>query len=50
MMLTLQDVNLAKATLLALDAAEKKTFKLLLLIYKEDLVVAKQVLDTIQTV
>ena len=47
---TLQDVNLAKATLLALDAAEKETFKLLLSIYKEDLAVAKQVLDTIQTV
>ena len=47
---TPQDVNPAKAILLALDAAEKETFKLLLLIYKEDLAVAKQVLDTIQTV
>ena len=46
-MLIPQDVNPAKATLLALDAAKKETFKLLLLVYKEDLAVAKQVLDTI---
>jgi hypothetical protein len=33
-----------------LDTAEKETFKPLLADYKEDLAVAKQVLDTIQTV
>lgn len=47
---TPQDVDLAKASIQALDAPEKETFKLLLAIYKEDLTVAKQVLDTIQTV
>jgi len=35
---------------MALDTTERETFKLLLANYKEDLVVAKQVLDTIQAV
>ena len=47
---TPKDVNPTKTSILALDAAEKETFKLLLTIYKEDLAIAKQVLDTIQTV
>jgi hypothetical protein len=47
---TPQEVNPAKTSLLTLDPAEKETFKLLLSIYKEDLAVAKQVLDTIQIV
>ena len=37
-------------TLCDLDAQEKETFKLMLSVYKEDLAIAKQVLDTIQTV
>lgn len=45
-----QSVNPAKTSLLELDATEKETFKLLLSDYKEDLAIAKQVLDTIQTV
>jgi hypothetical protein len=45
-----RDVNPNKASILELDAAEKETFKLLLSMYKEDLAIAKQVLDTIQTV
>jgi len=45
-----KDVNPVKTTLLELDAAEKETFKLLITMYKEDLAIAKQVLDTIQTV
>ena len=47
---TPQEVNPAKTSLLALDALEKETFKLLLSMYKEDLAIAKQVLNTIQTV
>ena len=47
---TPKDVNPAKTTILELGAAEKETFKLLMTIYKEDLAVAKQALDTIQTV
>jgi hypothetical protein len=46
-MLTLKDVNLEKTSLLALDLAEKETYKLLLTVYKEDLAIAKQVLNTI---
>jgi hypothetical protein len=45
-----QSVNPAKTSLLELDETEKETFKLLLSDYKEDLAIAKQVLDTIQTV
>ena len=45
-----KDVNQEKDSLLALDAAEKETYKLLLTVYKEDLAIAKQVLDTIQAV
>jgi hypothetical protein len=44
---TLKDVNLKKLSLLALDAVEKETYKLLLTVYKEDLAIAKQVLNTI---
>jgi Reverse transcriptase (RNA-dependent DNA polymerase)/Pol polyprotein, beta-barrel domain len=47
---TPKDVNPAKTTILELNAAEKETFKLLMTIYKEDLAIAKQILDTIQTV
>ena len=43
-------INPTKTSLLALDATERETFKLLLASYKEDLAVAKQVLDTLQTV
>lgn len=46
-MLTLKDVNPTKTSLLTLDVAEKETFKLLLTIYKEDLAITKQVLNTI---
>jgi hypothetical protein len=46
-MLTLKDVNLEKLSLLALNAVEKETYKLLLTVYKEDFVSAKQVLNTI---
>jgi hypothetical protein len=49
-MSTSMDVNQAKASILALDLAEKETYKLLLTVYKEDLAIAKQVLDTIQAV
>jgi len=45
-----QDVNATKNTLIALDAPERETFKLLLANYKEDLAVTKQILDTIQAV
>jgi hypothetical protein len=45
-----QDVNPSKTSLLTLNTEEKETFKLLLSMYKEDLAIAKQVLDTIQTV
>ena len=45
-----KDVNQEKDSLLALDAAEKETYKLLLTVYKEDLAIAKQVLNTIQAV
>jgi len=34
----------------ALDTTKRETFKLLLANYKEDLVVAKQVLNTIQAI
>jgi hypothetical protein len=44
---TPQDVNPVKTTLLALDAIEKESFKLLLSMYKEDLAISKQVLNTI---
>ena len=47
---TPRSINPAKTSLLDLDATEKETFKLFLVDYKEDLVVAKQILDTIQTV
>jgi hypothetical protein len=47
---TPQEINPNKPSILGLDAAEKETFKLLLSVYKEDLAIAKQVLDTIQTV
>ena len=47
---TPRDVNPAKTSLLELDQTEKETFKLLLADYKENLAVAKQILDTIQTV
>ena len=47
---TPQEVNPSKTTIMALDTTERETFKLLLANYKEDLVVAKQVLDTIQAV
>ena len=47
---TSTDVNPEKPTLLALDAAEKETYNLLLTVYKEDLAITKQVLDTIQSV
>src|SRR4030081_3639738 len=47
---TPQEVNPAKASILELDLAERETFKLLLSMYKEDLAIAKQVLDTIQAV
>ena len=43
-------VNPAKNTILELNAPEKETLKLLLSIYKENLAIAKQILDTIQTV
>src|SRR5438067_8113837 len=45
-----KDVNPAKTTLLTMDAVERESFKLLLLMYKEDLAEAKQVLDAIQIV
>ena len=45
-----QDVNPSKTSLLTLNVEEKETFKLLLSMYKEDLAIAKQVLDTIQIV
>src|ERR1700722_9266461 len=48
--LTLQDVNPDKDSVLDLDLDEKETFKLLLTVYKEDLAIAKQVLDTIHVV
>jgi hypothetical protein len=47
---TPQNVNPTKTSLLELDATEKETYKLFLADYKEDLAVAKQILDTIQTV
>ena len=47
---TPQSINPAKTSLLELDAIEKETYKLFLADYKEDLAVAKQVLNTIQTV
>jgi hypothetical protein len=47
---TPKDVNLGKDSLLNPDAAKKETYKLLLTVYKEDLAIAKQVLNTIQTV
>jgi hypothetical protein len=47
---TTQSINPDKTSLLELDTAEKETFKLFLADYKEDLAVAKQILDTIQTV
>jgi hypothetical protein len=46
-MLTLKDVNLKKNSFLALNAVKKETYKLLLTVYKEDLAIAKQVLNTI---
>jgi hypothetical protein len=46
-MLTLKDVNLEKNSFLALNAVKKETYKLLLTVYKEDLAIAKQVLNTI---
>jgi hypothetical protein len=49
-MLTSMDVNQAKASILTLDLVEKETYKLLLTVYKEDLAIAKQVLNTIQAV
>jgi hypothetical protein len=47
---TPKDVNPTKTTLLELDQAEKESYKILLSIYKEELAVAKQVLDIIQAV
>mgnify|MGYP003622956889 CR=1 FL=1 len=47
---TPSDVSPTNTTLRDLDAQEKETFKLMLSVYKEDLAIAKQVLDTIQTV
>jgi hypothetical protein len=47
---TPKDVNPDKTTLVSLSIEEKETFKILLAIYKEDLAVTKQVLDTIQSV
>ena len=48
--LTLQDVNLNKDLVLDLDLDKKEIFKLLLTVYKEDLAIAKQVLNTIYVV
>jgi len=47
---TPRSINPAKNSLLELDAIEKETFKLFLADYKEELVVAKQILDNIQNV
>ena len=47
---TPQDVNPDKDSVLDLDLDEKEIFKLLLTVYKEDLAIAKQVLDTIHVV
>ena len=44
------DINPAKTTLLELDLAEKESFKIMLSMYKEELVIAKQVLNNIQAV
>jgi hypothetical protein len=44
---TPKDVNLEKTSLSNLDAVEKETYKLLLTVYKEDLAVTEQVLNTI---
>jgi hypothetical protein len=38
---TPEDVNPTKTTLMSLSIEEKETYKLLLLVYKEDLAVAK---------
>src|SRR5271169_837153 len=43
------NVNPPRTSLLELDATEKETFKLLLVAYKENIAVAKQVLETIQS-
>ena len=46
-MLTIIDVNLEKTSILTLSTLEKESYKLLLIIYKEELANTKQILDTI---
>ena len=48
--LTTIDVNLEKTSILTLSTQEKESYKLLLVIYKEELANTKQILDTIQTI
>ena len=49
-MLTIIYVNLEKTSILTLLALEKESYKLLLVMYKEELANTKQILDTIQTI
>ena len=44
---TIIDVNLEKTSILTLLALEKESYKLLLVMYKEELANTKQILDTI---
>ena len=46
---TAMDVNPEKTSILALTVQEKESLKLLLAMYKEELVNTKQILNTIQT-
>ena len=45
-----QHINLDKRSIFDLDREEKETYKLLMTEYREDLAIAKQVLDTVQVV
>ena len=47
---SVRDVDPGKISILDLDGEEKETYKLLMTEYREDLAIAKQVLDTIQAV